>query len=68
MLHIPDIRKNLISGSILSKKGFRIVFESDKFVLTKGGIYVGKGYLVDGLLRPMLQWWTKNSCICTLSL
>ena len=36
VLHVPDIRKNLISGSILSKKGFRIVFESDKFVLTVG--------------------------------
>ena len=30
VLHVSDIRKNLISGSILSKKGFRIVFESDK--------------------------------------
>ena len=33
VLHVPDIRKNLISGLILSKKGFRMVFESDKFVL-----------------------------------
>ena len=30
VLHVPDIHKNLISGSILSKKGFRMVFESDK--------------------------------------
>ena len=50
VLHVPDIRKNLISGSILSKKEFRIVFESDKFVLTKGGMYVRKGYLV-GLFK-----------------
>ena len=34
VLHVPDICKNLISGSILSKKDFRMVFESDKFVLT----------------------------------
>ena len=27
VLHDLDIRKNLISGSILSKKGFRMVFE-----------------------------------------
>ena len=52
VLYIPDIRKNLISRSILSKKGFRIIFESDKFVLTKDGMYVGKGYLI---LKPMLQ-------------
>ena len=28
-----------------------MVFESDKFVLTKGGMYVGKGYLVDGFFK-----------------
>ncbi|KAB2625427.1 DNA polymerase zeta catalytic subunit-like [Pyrus ussuriensis x Pyrus communis] len=38
VLHVLDIRKNLISGSLLSNKGFKIVFESDKFVITKGGI------------------------------
>ena len=28
-----------------------MIFESDKFILTKGGVYVGKGYLVDGLFK-----------------
>ena len=51
MLHVPEIRKNLISGSLSSKKGFRLVFESDKFVLTKSGIYVGKGYMNNGLFK-----------------
>ena len=45
------IRMNLISGSILSKKGFRMVFEFDKFVLTKSRMYVGKGYFVDSLFK-----------------
>ncbi|KAL5570103.1 hypothetical protein UlMin_026678 [Ulmus minor] len=35
MLYVPEIRKNLVSGSLLSKHGFRMVFESDKVVLTK---------------------------------
>ena len=51
VLHVPEIRKNLISGSLLSKNGFRLVFESDKFVLTKSGVYVGKGYLYEGLFK-----------------
>ena len=51
MLYIPDIRKNLVSRPLLSKNGFRLVFESDKFVLTKSGMYVGKGYLSDGLFK-----------------
>ena len=41
VLHVPDIRKN----------GFRLVFESDKFVLTKNGMYVGKSYMSDGLFK-----------------
>ncbi|KAM1053110.1 hypothetical protein ACFX2C_000643 [Malus domestica] len=51
VLHVPNIRNNLISGSFLSNKGFKIVFESDKFVITKGGVYVGKGYLAEGLFK-----------------
>ena len=42
VLHVPDIRKNYVSGSLLSKNGFKLVFKSDKFILTKSGIYVGK--------------------------
>ncbi|XP_057476852.1 uncharacterized protein LOC130764565 [Actinidia eriantha] len=51
VLHVPEIRKNLVSGSLLSKHGFKLVFVSDKFILTKDGIYVGKGYLADGLFK-----------------
>jgi len=61
MLYVSDIRKNLISGSILSKKGFKMIFESDKFVLTKGGMYVGKGYLVDGLFKANVAVVDKKS-------
>ncbi|CAL8121323.1 unnamed protein product [Prunus armeniaca] len=51
VLHVSEIRKNLVSGPILSKKGFKLVFEYDKFILTKGGLFVGKGYLADGLFK-----------------
>ncbi|CAH9085725.1 unnamed protein product, partial [Cuscuta epithymum] len=42
---VPDVRKNLVSVALLNKHGFKLVFEGDKFVLTKGGVFVGKGYL-----------------------
>ncbi|KAL8125667.1 hypothetical protein AgCh_013071 [Apium graveolens] len=32
VLYVPDIRKNLVSGSLLKKHGFRIVIELDKVV------------------------------------
>ena len=51
VLHVLDVRKNLVSGSLLSKNGFKLVFVSDKFVLSKNEMYVGKGYLSDGLFN-----------------
>ena len=68
VLHVPDIRKNLISESILSKKGLRMVFESDKFVLTKVGMYVGKCYLVDGLFKTNVAVVDKKSMYLYLKL
>ena len=43
VLYVPEIRKNLVSGSLLNNHGFRLVFESNKFLLPKSGMYVGKG-------------------------
>ena len=51
VLHVPEITKNLVFGFVLSKKGFKLIFESDKFVLTKGGPFVGNGYLSGGLFK-----------------
>ena len=51
VLHVPEILKNLVSGSLLSKKGFKLVFVSDNFILTKNGMYVGKGYMSNGLFK-----------------
>ena len=51
VLHVPEIQKNLVSRSLLSKKGFKLVFVSDNFILTKNGMYVGKGYMSNGLFK-----------------
>lgn len=51
VLHVPDIRKNLVSGSALVKAGFRLVFHSSKFVLSKNDMFVGKGYLEKSLFK-----------------
>ncbi|XP_070032993.1 uncharacterized protein [Nicotiana tomentosiformis] len=45
VLHVPTIRKNLVSTSLLIKNGFKCIFVSDKVVVSKNGMYVGKGYL-----------------------
>ena len=50
-LYVVEIRKNLVSSSLLNSHGFRLVFELDKFVLFKSGMYVGKGYMSDGMWK-----------------
>jgi len=35
----------------LSKHGYKLVFESDKFVLTKNDRFMGKGYIENGMFK-----------------
>ena len=51
VLYVPKIRKNLASGSLLNNHGFRLVFESNKFIPSKIGLYIGKGYVSDGMWK-----------------
>jgi len=43
VLHVPELRKNLVSTPLLTKNGFKCVFVSDKVVISKKELYVGKG-------------------------
>jgi len=49
VLHVPSIRVNLISVALLSKVRVKVSFESDKIVMTKNNVFVGKGYCDQGL-------------------
>lgn len=49
VLHVPNIRANLVSVSLLGKAGVKVLFESKKVVLTKNNIFVGKGCCNRGL-------------------
>ena len=42
VLHVPNIRYNLISVFVLGKAGVKVSFEGDKIVMTKNGVFVGK--------------------------
>ena len=58
--HVPDIRKNLVSGSLLCKEGFKLVFESNKTILSRYGLFIGKGYECGGLFRLSLENLCNN--------
>jgi hypothetical protein len=52
--HVPSIRKNLVSGSMLCRDGYKIVLESNKCVMSRHGTFIGKGYDCEGLFRLSL--------------
>ena len=49
MLHVPNIRANLVFVSLLSNVGVKVSFESDKIIMTKNNMFVGKSYCNQGL-------------------
>ena len=49
MLHVPNIRVNLVSIALLGKVGVKVSFESDRIVMTKNNVFVGKGFCNKGL-------------------
>ena len=51
MQHVPGINRNLLSGSLLCRDGYKLVFESNKFIISKFGLFIGKGYNSGGLFR-----------------
>ena len=73
VLYVPEIRKNLVSSSLLNKHRFRMVFEADKVVVSKSGMFVGKGYVSNGLfklnimtIKPKIMNKTNASFVCVL--
>lgn len=44
--YAPDIKWNMISGSLLVQEGFKVVFECNKVVISEGSYFIGKGFSV----------------------
>ena len=60
VLYVLEIRKNLVSSSLLNSHGFWMVFESDKFVFSKSGMYVRKGYISNGMWKLNIMTIIKS--------
>ena len=56
VLYTPSIRKNLMSSFLLNKAGFKQTMESDNYVITKKGLFVGKGYVCDGIFKLNVEF------------
>jgi len=58
--HVPAINKNLVSGSLICRDSYKLVFESNKCVVSKFGSFIGKGYECGGLFRFSLLDMRNN--------
>ena len=55
------MNKNLVSGSLLCRDWFKVVFESNKVIVSKFGQFIGKGYECGGLFRLSLSEFCNKS-------
>jgi hypothetical protein len=59
--HVPSIKKNSVSGSLLCRDGFKVVSKSNKFVVSKCEQFIGKGYVCEGLFRFLVSDFCNKS-------
>jgi hypothetical protein len=52
--HVPSIKKNLVSGSIIYRDGYKIVLQSNKCIVSRHVTFIGKEYDCGGLFRLSL--------------
>ncbi|KAJ9547314.1 hypothetical protein OSB04_019857 [Centaurea solstitialis] len=65
VLFVPRLRKNLVSGGCLNSAGFKQVYESDKFILSRFGTFTGLGYFCYGMFRlnVLIPFSDDNDCL-----
>ena len=51
MKHLPDMRKNLVSETMLRRNKIAMTREADKLMIRNNKIYLGKGYVKEGLVK-----------------
>jgi hypothetical protein len=59
--HVPSINKNLVSGSLLCRDGFKVVLELNKFIVSNCGQFIDKGYECGGLFRFSISDFCNKS-------
>jgi len=75
VLHVPEMRRNIISGSLLMKASLKLTFVSDRLVMTCNGEFVGKGFycnsnliVLDTIFKNMNKMASTSSAYTVESL
>nr|GEV68343.1 zinc finger, CCHC-type [Tanacetum cinerariifolium] len=67
VLYVPMIRKNLVYEIVLNKCGYKQVLESDKYILSRHGSFVGFGYVCNGMIRININYPLVNASACMIT-
>ncbi|GJS95121.1 zinc finger, CCHC-type containing protein [Tanacetum coccineum] len=68
VVYVPGLRKNLLSGPVLNKCGYKRVYESDKYILSRHGVFVGFSYYNNGMFMLNLNKVPNTfSSVCMIS-
>ncbi|GAU47899.1 hypothetical protein TSUD_25140 [Trifolium subterraneum] len=51
VLHVPEMKKHLVSSFLLNKVGFNQTIGADMYTITKNDIFIGKGYASDAYVH-----------------
>ena len=51
VLYTLSMRKNLMSSFLLNNDNFKQTMESNNYVITKRGLFLGKGYACYGMFN-----------------
>nr|GEW90427.1 zinc finger, CCHC-type [Tanacetum cinerariifolium] len=65
--YVLGIRKNLVSEIGLNKCGYKQVLESDKYILSRHGSFVGFGYVCNGIIRLNQNYPLFNASACMIT-
>ena len=55
VLYTPSMRKNVMSSYLMNKAGLKQTMKSDQYVISKNGLFVGKGYACDGMFKLNIE-------------
>ncbi|GJW82669.1 zinc finger, CCHC-type containing protein [Tanacetum coccineum] len=55
VVYVLGLRKNLMSGPVLNKCGYKQFYESDKYILSRHGVFIGFGYYNNGMFMLNLN-------------
>ncbi|GJV79183.1 zinc finger, CCHC-type containing protein [Tanacetum coccineum] len=68
VVYVSGLRKNLMSSPVLNKYGYKQVYESDKYISSRHGVFVGFGYYNNGMFMLNLNKVPNTfSSVCMIS-